>query len=68
MTEVGFRDDPNLGILRLVADVLGDLRDSLDFVGGCVTGLLLTTLRAELIRATQDVDVIAQTHGRPVDV
>ncbi|MBI3900110.1 MAG: hypothetical protein HY308_17720 [Gammaproteobacteria bacterium] len=60
MKEVGSKDDPNLGILVLVADALGDLRDSLVFVGGCATGLLLTTARAELIRATQDVDVVAQ--------
>lgn len=60
MNEVGIREDPNLGILVLVADALGDLRDSLVFVGGCVTGLLLTTPRAEMIRATEDVDLVAQ--------
>lgn len=52
------RDDPNLPILMLIAKALGDLCDSLVFVGGCATGLLLTTLRAQAIRATQDVDVV----------
>jgi len=52
------RDDPNLPILMLIAKALGDLCDSLVFVGGCATGLLLTTPRAQAIRATQDVDVV----------
>ncbi|MHB9086480.1 MAG: hypothetical protein ACYC2V_08570, partial [Thiobacillus sp.] len=52
------RDDPNLPILMLIAKSLGDLCDSLVFVGGCATGLLLTTPRAQAIRATQDVDVV----------
>ncbi|MGH8371985.1 MAG: hypothetical protein ACRETO_04550, partial [Gammaproteobacteria bacterium] len=60
MIEVGFRDDPNLEILGLVANALGDLCDLLVFVGGCANGLLITEPRAELIRATQDVDVVAQ--------
>lgn len=33
MREVGLKDDPNLGMLTLVANALGDLRDSLVFVG-----------------------------------
>ena len=53
-----FRDDPNLAILVPVAQALGDLCDSLVFVGGCATGLLLTAERAQAIRATQDVDVV----------
>lgn len=52
------RDDPNLPILTLIAKSLGTLCDSLVFVGGCATGLLLTTPRAQAIRATQDVDVV----------
>lgn len=60
MMEVGFRDDPNLEILGVVIRALGDISDSLVFVGGCANGLLLTEPRAELIRATQDVDVVAQ--------
>lgn len=59
MSENDFRrDDPNLPILTLIAKSLGDLCDSLVFVGGCATGLLLTTPRAQAIRATQDVDVV----------
>lgn len=59
MSENVFRgDDPNLPILTLIAKSLGDLCDSLVFVGGCATGLLLTTLRAQAIRATQDVEVV----------
>jgi predicted nucleotidyltransferase len=58
--EVGFSDDPNLEILVLVADALGDLRSSLVLVGGCATGLMLTAPRAQLIRATNDVDVVAK--------
>jgi hypothetical protein len=60
MIEVGFRDDPNLEILSAVIRALGSLSDSLVFVGGCANGLLLTEPRTELIRATQDVDAIAQ--------
>jgi hypothetical protein len=52
------RDDPNLPILTLIAQSLGVLCDSLVFVGGCSTGLLLTVPRAQAIRATQDVDVV----------
>jgi len=51
-------DDPNLLILTLIAKSLGDLCESLVFVGGCATGLLLTAPRAQAIRATQDVDVV----------
>lgn len=59
MSENIFRqDDPNLPILTLIAKSLGTLCDSLVFVGGCATGLLLTTPRAQAIRATQDVDVV----------
>lgn len=53
-------DDPNFAILSLAADALGELCDSLVFVGGCATGLFITAVRAQPIRATQDVDVIAR--------
>ncbi|MEQ1662430.1 MAG: hypothetical protein ABL877_07020 [Thiobacillus sp.] len=59
MSENVFRkDDPNLPMLMLIANALGDLCNSLVFVGGCATGLLLTAPRAQAIRATQDVDVV----------
>ena len=58
MIAVARADDPNLQILQLAATTLGDLCDSLVFVGGCATGLLVTAVRAQAIRATQDVDVV----------
>jgi len=51
-------DDPNLPILTMIAKSLGELCESLVFVGGCATGLLLTAQRSQAIRATQDVDVV----------
>lgn len=56
--------EENLAILSVVADAIGHLRDSLVFVGGCATGLLVTDVRAQPIRATIDVDLIAQVTGR----
>jgi len=57
---VGFKDDPNLEILYPIIRSLDELCESLVFVGGCATGLLLTAERSELIRPTRDVDVIVQ--------
>lgn len=51
-------NDPNLPILTLIAEALGDLREDMVFVGGCAAGLLLTDPAAEFIRATKDVDAI----------
>jgi predicted nucleotidyltransferase len=53
-------DNPNLAILEMAVQALGELTDSLVFVGGCATGLLVTRIRANQIRVTEDVDVIAQ--------
>jgi hypothetical protein len=53
-------DDPNLPLLTRVAEVLGDLREELVFVGGCAAGLLLDDPAAGQIRATQDVDAIVE--------
>ena len=58
MSRYDVMDDPNLPLLMAMTEALGDLCDSLVFVGGCATGLLLTGLRAQAIRATQDVDVV----------
>jgi predicted nucleotidyltransferase len=52
-------DERNLAILTAVANALGALRDSLVFVGGCATGLLVTNVRAQPIRMTDDVDLVA---------
>jgi hypothetical protein len=56
------RNDPNLPLLILVADALGDLCEELVFVGGCAAGLLLTDSAAGAVRATQDVDAIVGSH------
>ncbi len=60
MKKGGVMDDPNLAILVPVAEALGDLCESVVFVGGCATGLLLTAQRAHAIRATKDVDVVVR--------
>lgn len=52
--------DPNRAILTLVAQALGELCDELVFVGGCATGLLVTAVRAQAVRMTEDVDLVAQ--------
>lgn len=53
-------DNPNLAIIEIAVQALGDLTDSLVFVGGCATGLLITRIRAYQIRPTEDVDVVAE--------
>lgn len=52
--------DANRLMLLRVAQALGDLRNDLVFVGGSVTGLLLTAVRAQSIRPTDDVDMVVQ--------
>lgn len=52
-------DEANLAIATTVAIALGDLRETLVFVGGCATGLLVTSVRAQAIRMTDDVDLVA---------
>ncbi len=52
-------NDPNLPQLRRIAVALGELREQLVFVGGSVAGLLLTDPLAASVRATTDVDAIA---------
>jgi predicted nucleotidyltransferase len=52
--------DPNLSQLMTAADALRPLLGELVFVGGCVTGLLITDEGAPDPRATLDVDVIAE--------
>jgi predicted nucleotidyltransferase len=57
--------NPNLEILMLAVDRLGDLAEEMVFVGGCATGLLITDPAAPPIRMTRDVDAIIQvvSHG-----
>lgn len=52
--------DPNRAMLLRVAQVLGGLCGSVVFVGGCATGLLVTAVRAQPIRPTDDVDMVAR--------
>ena len=53
-------DNPNLQILMLAVDKLGDLIDEMVFVGGCATGLLINKEGAPPVRITYDVDAIVQ--------
>src|SRR5450759_874815 len=55
----GTADRKNLAILTTVASALGPLREALVFVGGCATSLLVTNVRAQPIRMTDDVDLVA---------
>lgn len=52
--------DPNLGAVELVAFALGDLCEELVLVGGCAVGLLISDKGRPAVRATKDVDLIAE--------
>jgi len=52
--------NPNIELLLLAIEQLGDLVDEMVFIGGCATGLLITDAAAPPIRATRDVDAIVQ--------
>lgn len=52
--------DPNLRILSAAASKLGPLLDEVVFLGGATLGLLITDPASAPIRATIDIDVIAQ--------
>ncbi len=54
-------NDPNVALLEVVAERLGDdLREQLVFVGGAVAGLLITDPAMPAIRPTDDVDLICE--------
>jgi len=54
-------NDPNVALLEVVAERLGDdLRDEMVFVGGAVAGLLITDPAMPAIRPTEDVDLVCQ--------
>ena len=54
-------NDPNVALLEVVAEHLGDdLREQLVFVGGAVAGLLISDPAQPDIRPTEDVDLICQ--------
>ncbi len=66
MTRLHNRNDPNIGLLEVVAHRLGDaLLQELVFVGGAVAGLLVTDPAMPLIRPTEDVDLIVEVAARP---
>ena len=52
--------NPNLQILTLAVNQLGELADEMVFLGGCATGLLISDPAAPPIRVTRDVDAIVQ--------
>lgn len=58
------RQNPNLEILMLAVDQLGELANEMVFVGGCATGLLITDSAAPPIRVTRDVDAIVQVTSK----
>lgn len=58
-------NDPNVVMMELVAEKLGEaLRKELVFVGGAVTGLLITDPGQPAIRPTEDVDLIVHAAVR----
>jgi hypothetical protein len=56
--------NPNLEILTLAVNLLGELADDMVFLGGCATGLLVSDPAAPPIRVTRDVDAIVQILSR----
>ena len=52
--------NPNLLMLMLAVDMLGDLVDEMVLVGGCATGLFINDPTAAPIRVTRDVDAIVE--------
>jgi predicted nucleotidyltransferase len=56
--------DPNVQQLQIVAGALQSLREKLVFVGGCVVGILITDPARPPVRATQDVDLVAETASK----
>src|SRR5438105_14116031 len=52
--------DPNRQLLLSAARLLRPLLDELVFVGGCAAGLLITDRAVPSVRATIDVDAIAE--------
>ncbi len=52
--------NPNLEMLRVAVENLGELTAEMVFVGGCTTGLFITDEGAAEVRATDDVDTIIE--------
>lgn len=54
-------NDPNVALLEVVAERLGDdLCEEMVFVGGAVAGLLITDPAMPAIRPTEDVDLVCR--------
>jgi predicted nucleotidyltransferase len=53
-------NDPNILLLEFAVRSLGDICPHLVFVGGATTGLLVTDPARPPVRATKDVDVVAE--------
>jgi predicted nucleotidyltransferase len=58
-------DDPNVRMVEIVVEALGRLAEELVFVGGCAAGMLLTDPGRAPIRATNDVDLVAEVTTKP---
>ena len=52
--------ESNIEMLRIAVENLGDLKNELVFVGGCMTELLITDTAAAEPRQTKDVDTIVE--------
>lgn len=51
-------------LVEIAAEALGDLRERVVFVGGAITGLLLTDQAAPSTSSTKDVDIIISVTTR----
>lgn len=56
--------DPNLGVVELAAEALGELTSELVLVGGCAVGLLVTDVARAPVRQTVDVDLVTEVAPR----
>ncbi|MBL0210416.1 MAG: hypothetical protein IPQ13_05815 [Holophagaceae bacterium] len=55
--------DPNIALLETTAIHLRPLLDQVVFVGGSIVGLLITDPGASPVRATKDIDIVAEIAG-----
>lgn len=55
--------DPNIALLEMTALHLVPLLDQVVFVGGSIVGLLITDPASLPVRATKDVDIVAEIVG-----
>jgi hypothetical protein len=55
----------HLEMLREVSRQLGDIGELVVYLGGSVAGLFITDPAADQVRATDDVDLVADVNSRP---